>query len=162
MKTNSNYSVGSLSNLFANNILIKGGFVAEDHTLFVLGILKWVYGSFCLNQFLIFLFYLFCILLRMAWILVLILCDELMIWLHSLLHFLLLWTRFTLFCFDFLRYLLDGLCCDKLWLSETAMVCESRSNMIINECPILRLFDWLGPFLSLNSRWRFLLCGFYG
>ena len=97
----------------------------------------------------------------MTWIFVLILCDELMIWLHSLLQLLLLWTWLSLFCLDFLCNLLGRFCCDKLWLSETAMVCESWSNMIIDKCPVLRLFDRLGPLLSLNDGLRFLWGCFY-
>jgi hypothetical protein len=79
-----------------------------------------------------------------------------MICLLSFLQLLLLRTRFTLFCFDFLYDLLDRLYGNKLWLAKAAMVCESRSDMIINESPVLRLFNRLWLLFSLNDLLRLL------
>lgn len=91
MQSNTNYSICSLSNLLPNYILVKRGLIAENHTLFVLGVLQWVNRRFHLNWLLFFFFDLLSIFLRMTGILVLILlrCYELL---------LLLWTLCICLC----------------------------------------------------------------
>jgi hypothetical protein len=90
----------------------------------------------------------------MTCILLLILCDELMILLDSLVLFFLLWTWFSLLCLNFLHNLLRRFCRDKLWFSETTMIRESGTNMFINERTVLLgLFYGLGFLLNLNY-WR--------
>lgn len=86
MQSNTNYSICSLSNLLSNYILVKRGLIAENHTLFVLGVLQWVNRRFHLNWLLFFFFDLLSIFLRMTGILVLILlrCYELLLLLWTL------------------------------------------------------------------------------